>query len=380
MATFGYTTAYSSSSSSSVDRRSASPATPSSSGTVSSLTFRARLSAAGTAYAKGVIYSDNSGSPGTLLAVTDEISFTNTTQDWQTANFSGANAISIASGTQYWIGFHQQDPGTPNIVRVQSTGTADAQASEADTYSDGPAADWGTPTLQTGPLSVYVTYTESTGVNASVTQVAATMTLTGGTQSVASVRKTAITQVAANLSVTGGTQAVASIRNALATQVKADLTITPGTQAVSSSSYATITQVSAPTVITPGTQSITPTAYTYLNGTVAQAAASLLVTGGSHGVVGMQSAVISQVAGSLSVAGGVQAVGSQVSSTVNQLAAALTITSGTQAVGVISGQITMQINISGWKSVSSVKLNTGGSWKTVSALKIGVSDNWEDVV
>ena len=161
MATFGYTAAYSNSSSSTADRRAASPATPSSNGIVTSLTFRARLSAIGTGTAKGVIYSDSSGSPGSLLAVTDEVIFTNTTPEWITANFTGQNQINISSGTQYWIGFHQQDPGTINIVRVQSIGTSNAQVSDTDTYSDGTASSWGTPTWLTGPLSVYVTYTET---------------------------------------------------------------------------------------------------------------------------------------------------------------------------------------------------------------------------
>jgi hypothetical protein len=48
-------------------------------------------------------------------------------------------------------------------------------------------------------------------VNVAIAQVAANLTLTGGTQTVASIRNVAIAQVAANLTLTGGTQTVVGI-------------------------------------------------------------------------------------------------------------------------------------------------------------------------
>lgn len=163
MATFGSTTAFSSSSSSSVDRRVASPATPATSGIVLSIFYRCRLDATGSCRSKGLIYSDNAGSPDQLLAITDEVTFTNTTNEWIQGRFTGINNIKITSGTQYWIGFIQEDPGVPNVVRIQSTGTVNAQASDTDTYATGPTTPWGVPTLLTGPLSVYVLYTDLFG-------------------------------------------------------------------------------------------------------------------------------------------------------------------------------------------------------------------------
>ena len=165
MPTFGKLTDGANSNTSSVDRRAASQATPQFNGQVSSITFRIWLDSAGTTNAKGVIYSDSAGSPGTLLATSDEITVTNTTEQALTANFSGANRIYITGGTPYWIGFIQKDPGVPSVIRSQD-GTASLQASDTDTYATGPTTPWGAATLISGPLDVYVTYDGGGGTTA----------------------------------------------------------------------------------------------------------------------------------------------------------------------------------------------------------------------
>lgn len=165
MATFGKTSDGASSSSSSTDNKIVSPATPASTGTVQTLTARMWLSSAGTANVRGVIYSDVAGAltaASTLLAVTDDTSFTNTTEAEVTMTFSGANLITVTSGTQYWIGFHVQDPGTPSW-NISRDATADQRKVNGDdVWTGGAASPWGADiTSLSGPIDCYVTY--STG-------------------------------------------------------------------------------------------------------------------------------------------------------------------------------------------------------------------------
>lgn len=143
-------------SSSSVDRRVASLASCLYTERAVSMTFRVHLSSAGTGRLKGIIYSDNAASPDELLAVTDEQTFTNTAEAEVTALFSGDQRIILYANTDYWIGFHQEDPGTPSVVRSQGS-TAGLQASETDVYATGTNTPWGVATFVSGPLDVYVT-------------------------------------------------------------------------------------------------------------------------------------------------------------------------------------------------------------------------------
>ena len=105
-------------------------------------------------------YSDSAGSPTNLLAVTDDSTFTNTTEWEVTANFTGGNQITVNSGTQYWIGFHVQDPGTPSW-NVSRDATANQRVTNGDDVwtggSDNPhSAD---KTVLSGPIDCYVTFT-----------------------------------------------------------------------------------------------------------------------------------------------------------------------------------------------------------------------------
>lgn len=164
-ATFGKTTDGASSTAASADNKLTSRATPSTTGTVTSLTCRLWLSSAGTGNWRGVIYSSSGDSPTDLLAVTDDGSFTSTSETAQTLNFTGANAISVTGGTQYWIGFHVQDPGTMNWT-VSRDATANLRVTNGDDAWTGGAdnphsAD---KTILSGPIDCYVTYSEDGGV------------------------------------------------------------------------------------------------------------------------------------------------------------------------------------------------------------------------
>jgi hypothetical protein len=164
VATFGKTTDGTGNSQSSTDRKKVSSASPSTSGTATSITIRGRVGATSTVI-KGVIYSDNAGAPDALLAVSDEITVNSTTEQNWTGALSGGNQISLTSGTTYWIGWIQQDPGAgaSDYFEISRDGTASMSQTNTDTYSDGPTNPFGAPTAESGPVDVFVTYTEVGG-------------------------------------------------------------------------------------------------------------------------------------------------------------------------------------------------------------------------
>lgn len=167
MATFGKLTDGASSSSSSADGKIVSPATPASTGTVTGGTCRMWLSSAGTCNVRMVIYSDVAGaltSASTLLAVSDDTSFTNTTEADVNFTFSGANQITVTSGQQYWIGVHAQDPGTPSW-NISRDATADQRKVNGDdVWTGGSATPWGADiTSLSGPIDAYITYSDAAG-------------------------------------------------------------------------------------------------------------------------------------------------------------------------------------------------------------------------
>lgn len=198
-------------------------------------------------------------------------------------------------------------------------------------------------------------FTVSAGTSASVTQVAANLTATGGTQSVASVGDISIiqsaatvtatggtqvvvsqqfqtvAQIAANITATGGTQAVTSIQDVSITQVHATLTVTGGTQSVATTAFGTITQVAATITATGGTQVV----QTF--GFITQSAANITATGGTQAIATIRDAAISQVAATITATGGTQVVSAGFVALISQIAATLTATGGTQAV--VSKQI-----------------------------------------
>lgn len=161
MATFGKTDDGASSSTSSTDKKNVSSATPASSGTVTGLSARIWVSA-GSTTAKGIIYTDTAGAPDALLAVSDELTINNTSEAQIDFSFTGAQQKSITSGTAYWIGVHWKDPGTDNFTWSRAATAGNAQ-SGTDTYSDGPSDPFGAPSALSGPIDVFVTYTEAGG-------------------------------------------------------------------------------------------------------------------------------------------------------------------------------------------------------------------------
>lgn len=157
-ATFGLTTDDGFTQTNSTDRKYVYSATPASSGTVTA--GAARIWNGGTLVTPThlVIYSDSAGAPNALLAVSDDVSLPTGGVESEIAyTFSGANQISITSGTPYWIGVHFKDPGTGNM-NISRANTANLVRSDPDTWSDGSSDPCSCATLSSGGLDVYITF------------------------------------------------------------------------------------------------------------------------------------------------------------------------------------------------------------------------------
>ena len=162
--------------------------------------------------------------------------------------------------------------------------------------------------------------------SATVTQNAASITATGGTQYTG----VAITQSGATLTVTGGTQNIASVRIAAVNQSAATITATGGTQSVSAGGSVSVSQVAATVTASGGTQSVAA-----INDvSVSQAHATITATGGTQSVVALVevSASVTQTHAILTVTGGTQSLSVQVDAVIAQRAATITAIGGTQAV------------------------------------------------
>lgn len=146
-----------SSSSSSGNKTTVSKFTAAASGTVT--VGHARLWVdSGTASVQMCVYADSSGAPGALLALSNALTISNTTEAVNDFTFAGAQQASITSGTDYWIGHTWPDPGTNNIFWSRA-GTA-SSAQQINTNAPNP---FGTPTAASGPIDAYVDITTGGG-------------------------------------------------------------------------------------------------------------------------------------------------------------------------------------------------------------------------
>lgn len=193
----------------------------------------------------------------------------------------------------------------------------------------------------------YVDYTPSSTVSASVTQVAATLTFTGGTQAVVAMQDGSVAQSAATLTFTGGTQAVATVNDVAISQTHATLTFTGGTQVVVTTQSGTVSQSAATLTFTGGTQAVKTAS------TDAQVAAILTFTGGTQAVSSIGIVSIAQVHATLTFTGGTQTAQGIQDVSITQSAAVLTFTGGTQTVASVRDALIAQ--------VAATLLFTGGS-------------------
>lgn len=109
----------------------------------------------GSTLARGVIYDAS----GNLLALGDEITINNTTEQALDFPFSGAEQIPIVMGTSYAYGIIWDDPGAVNI-NWSRQGTSAASWKNSITYPT-PADPHGSGTIS-GPIDMYVEYESGT--------------------------------------------------------------------------------------------------------------------------------------------------------------------------------------------------------------------------
>lgn len=281
----------------------------------------------------------------------------NTTSTTVTSTASGATAQATeivvgmgihASTTTTWT----LGAGYTNLTTSEIAARGVAMESKLVTSTGAQTATFtlGATKVNMGALLTF--YDAASGTSASVTQVAANVTATGGTQAVATTNFGAVTQSAANVTATGGTQVVSAtvIASVSITQVAANITATGGTQAVATSNFVTITQVHGTITATGGTQSIATTSFvsvtqvaanvTATGGTQlsqqfvadAQVAANAVVTGGTQVVTSVQNVAITQVHATLTATGGTQVIATSNFVTLTQVAGVVTATGGTQVV------------------------------------------------
>lgn len=125
---------------------------------VSKLTLYLSRNASGQQVLRGVIYADNGGAPGALLATSNETTFSSSAgSGWYDLSFP--SPVSLAGG-KYWIGLIAG--ATSDVTALHYTSVASSSAVAPDTYSDGPSNPFGTPSrYDSEQLSIYATY--STG-------------------------------------------------------------------------------------------------------------------------------------------------------------------------------------------------------------------------
>jgi subtilisin family serine protease len=125
-------------------------------GNVSKLTmYLAPTGTSGQQLIKGVIYSDQSGSPQALLGVSNALTFRSTdSAGWYDLTFP--SPIALSAGT-YWIGVISGS--TSNIAGFRWRSVSGSRALNSNSYTAGPSNPFGTATIDAEQMSVYATYT-----------------------------------------------------------------------------------------------------------------------------------------------------------------------------------------------------------------------------
>jgi hypothetical protein len=149
--TLGQTANSGSSSSSSSDKTVLSKFTAGATGTLTGGHARLSLSGSGSASTALAVYADAAGVPGARLAQSGLVTVSSTTEALVNYVFTGANQVTIANGTGYWIGPAWQDPGTINVVYSR-----DATASQVQAVNSFAPTTFGTGTALSGPVDAYL--------------------------------------------------------------------------------------------------------------------------------------------------------------------------------------------------------------------------------
>ena len=154
--TFGKTTVGASGDSAAANRKRVNRYAVSASVSVTKLSMYLQpASTSGSQTLEGVIYSDSGGSPGSLIAVSNQLTFASTnTAGWYDLPFS--TPVSLPAGN-YWIGFISGS--SPNVIGFRYDSVAGSRAYNANTYSSGPSNPFGAATTDSEQMSLYATYT-----------------------------------------------------------------------------------------------------------------------------------------------------------------------------------------------------------------------------
>jgi N,N-dimethylformamidase beta subunit-like, C-terminal len=106
---------------------------------------------------KGLIYADQSGSPGALLGLSNPLTFHSTDQaGWYDLVFPSSIPLQPAT---YWIGVITG--GTGGVTGFRWTSVSGVRAANANTYTSGPTNPFGSASFDAEQMSVYATYATS---------------------------------------------------------------------------------------------------------------------------------------------------------------------------------------------------------------------------
>ena len=142
---------------------------------------------------EGVIYGDESGAPGSLIAASGTMTFTTTAgSGWYDLDFS--QPVSLTAGT-YWIGILTGDTGDVANLRYDEN-VPGSGAVAAQSWTTGPATSFPSPRLQYEEMSIYATYGSSAAPTWSASVGVSTVSPTSGQGVV--VTATANTEVSPN--------------------------------------------------------------------------------------------------------------------------------------------------------------------------------------
>jgi hypothetical protein len=124
-------------------------------GTVSKLSiYLAPTSASGEQVLKGVIYSDSAGSPGALVATSEQLTFNSTNAaGWYDLSFP--TPVKLSPGS-YWIG--TLDGPASKVAGVRFDSVAGSRTYNVNAYVSGASNPFGTATKDGEQMSLYATY------------------------------------------------------------------------------------------------------------------------------------------------------------------------------------------------------------------------------
>lgn len=203
------------------------------------------------------------------------------------------------------------------------------------------------------------TQSVATVQNISITQVAGSVTATGGTQATVAKQNASVTQVAGSVMASGGTQVITTVQNISVTQVAGAVTASGGTQTIATQNFVTISQVAGSVVATGGTQAVKTQV------SVTQVAANVVATGGTQAIATVRNASVTQVAATVTATGGTQVISAGLNANVTQIAGTVTATGGTQAVNSVQKVAITQVHGS--------VIATGGTQVAISARNVSIT-------